>query len=115
MSKVETYSNTAHKCYCQIKLDSGERILLSIASMPSPSIKVFKVKFLGVPVKTVWEYNPTMAGGYEAYVRKLIEMFADPSDEEPKHPLDAIRDRLLPCQSISEVLNSLLEAERSLD
>jgi hypothetical protein len=96
-------------------LDSGERIFISIASVPSPSIKISKVNFLRLPVKTVWEYNPTMAGGYGAYVQKLIEMFADPSDDEPKHPLDVLRDRLLPCGSIDEVLKSLIEAEQSLN
>jgi hypothetical protein len=116
MSEVVTYKNTGRQCYCQIKLDNGERILITIASMPTPSIKICKLGLLGLlPVQTVWEYNPTMAGGYEAYIRKLIEMFADPSDEEPKHPLDTLRDRLLPCQSISEVRNSLFEAERSSD
>jgi hypothetical protein len=94
-------------------LDNGERILISIASVPTPSIKIMKLGFLGLwPIQTIWEYNPTMAGGYEAYVRKLVEMFVDPLDEEPKQPLDALRDRLLPLRSISEVRNSLFEAEQ---
>jgi len=115
MSKVVTYTNSKHLCYCQIKLDSGERVLISIATAPKPNVQLKKLCFFGLlPIKTIWEYNPVMAGGYEAYVRKMMQMFQDPSASEPKHPLDVLRDRLLPCSSISEVLDSLLEAERSV-
>ena len=55
-----------------------------------------------------------MAGGYDAYVQKMMKMFQDPLANEPKHPLDVLRDRLLPCRSISEVRNSMLEAEHNL-
>jgi hypothetical protein len=55
-----------------------------------------------------------MAGGYEAYVRKMMQMFQNPSALEPKHPLDVLRDRLLLCKSISEVCDSLFEAEGNL-
>jgi hypothetical protein len=114
MSRVVTYANNKYQCYCQIRLDSGERILISIANAPRPSVKIMKL-FLGFwPLQTIWEYNPTMAGGYDAYIRKLVRMFHDPLASEPKHPLDTFRDRLLPCKSISEVQNSLFEAERSI-
>ena len=114
MSSVVTYANNKYQCYCQIKLDSGERVLISIANAPRPSVKVMKL-FLGFwPLQTIWEYNPTMAGGYDAYIRKLIKMFHDPLVSEPKHPLDTFRDRLLPCKSISEVQDSLFQAERSI-
>jgi len=115
MGKVVTYANNKYQCFCQIKLDNGERILISIASAPTPNVKVKKLGFLGLwPIQTIWEYNPTMAGGYDAYVRKLMKMFQDPLAEEPKHPLDILRDRLLACKSISEVRDSMLEAEHSL-
>ena len=115
MSKVVTYANNKYLCYCQIKLDSGERVLISIASTPTPCVKLKKLIFFGMwPIQTIWEYNPTMAGGYESYVRKMMQMFQDPSALESKHPLDILRDRLLPCRSISEVLDSIFEAERNL-
>jgi len=41
-------------------------------------------------------------------------MFCGPFASELKHPLDTFRDRLLPCKSITEVRNSLFEAERSI-
>ena len=115
MSEVVTYANSECLCYCQIKLDSGERALISIASAPTPCVKLKKLGFFGLwPIQTIWEYNPTMAGGYEAYVRKMMQMFQDPSALEPKHPLDILRDRLLPCRSISEVRDSLFESERNI-
>ena len=115
MSKVVTYANNKYLCYCQIKLDNGERVLISIASAPTPCVKLKKLVFFGMwPIQTIWEYNPTMAGGYEAYVRKMMQMFQDPSALEPKHPLDILRDRLLPCRSASEVRDSLFEAERNI-
>ena len=115
MSRVVTYANNKYLCYCQIKLDSGERVLISIASAPKPSVQLKKLSFFGLwPVQTIWEYNPTMAGGYEAYVRKMMQMFQYPSALESKHPLDVLRDRLLPCRSISEILDSIFEAERNL-
>lgn len=115
MGKVVTYANNKYQCFCQIRLDSGERVLISIASAPTPSVKLMKLVFFGLwPIQTIWEYNPTMAGGYEAYVQKMMKMFQDPLAVEPKHPLDILRDRLLSCRSVSEVRDSLFEAERNI-
>jgi len=115
VSKVVAYTNNNYLCYCQIKLDNGERIFISIATAPKPCVQVKKLIFRGLwPIQTIWEYNPTMAGGYDAYVRNMMKMFQEPLANEPKHPLDILRDRLLPCRSISEVRDSLFEAERNL-
>jgi len=115
MGKVVTYKNNKYQCFCQIKLDNGEKVLISIASAPTPSIKLMKLGFLGMwPIQTIWEYNPTMAGGYDAYVQKMMKMFQDPLAVELKHPLDILRDRILPCKSISEVRDSMLEAEHNI-
>jgi hypothetical protein len=105
----------ARRGFCQIQLDDGEKVLITIASAPTPSIKIVKLGFFGMwPVQTIWEYNSTMAGGYDAYVQKMMKMFHDPMADEPKHPLDILRDRLLPCKSISEVQDSMFEAEHNL-
>jgi hypothetical protein len=112
MSEIVRYSNTKLTCYCQIKLDSGERILISIATAPKPCVKVIKLVCHGMlPIQTIWEYNPTMAGGYDAYVRNMMQMFIS---IEPKHPLDILRDQLLPCKSIPEVQKYLLDAESGM-
>ncbi len=115
MGKIVNYRNNKYQCFCQIKLENGERVLISIASVPTPSVKLIKLGLLGlVPVQTIWEYNPMMAGGYDSYVQKMMKMFQDPLTSEPKHPLDILRDRLLSCRSIPEVRDSLFKAERSL-
>jgi len=112
MSKVVTYANNNYLCYCQIKLDSGEKVLISITTVPTPCVKLVFFGFW--PIQTIWEYNPTMAGGYDSYVQNMMQMFQEPSASEPKHPLDILRDRLLPCKSISEVCDSLVEAEGNI-
>ena len=122
MGEVITYANNDHMCFCQIKLQNGERILISIASAPTPSIKIVKLGLLGLlPKQTIWEYNPTMAGGYDAYVRKTAKMFLPIFSEDGKntksnsiHPLDVLRDLLLPCYSVSEARDLLLEAEHKV-
>jgi len=112
MSEVVRYSNTKLTCYCQIKLDSGERILISIATAPAPCVKIKKLVFNGMlPIQTIWEYNPTMAGGYDAYIKNMMQMFLS---TEQKHPLDILRDQLLPRKSISEVQKYLLDAESGI-
>jgi hypothetical protein len=113
MSKVITYKNDKVRSFCQIKLDNKERILISIASVPKPSVRISKLALGGlVPVKTIWEFNPTMAGGYNSYIKKLMNMFLEPEQDEMINPLDAIKNKSLPCKSINEVLHSILEFEK---
>lgn len=115
MGEVTHYANNKYMCCCSIKLLNGERVMISIASAPTPSVKVFKMGLFGIfRSRTIWEYNPSMAGGYEAYVRKMMMMFQEPSGTEPTHPLDILRDRLLRCKSVAAVRDSLFDAERSL-
>jgi hypothetical protein len=64
VGKVVTYANDAKRCFCQIRLDNGDRILISFASVPTASVKVMKLALGGmIPVQTVWEYTLAMAGG----------------------------------------------------
>jgi hypothetical protein len=115
-ASVVTYANNPRECFCQLKLASRERILISIASQPTPSTKVIKLKMGGlIPGPTIWEYNALMAGGYEAYVENLMIMFAnemltDPA--KPQHPLDAMCVALSHCTSIDQVRHELLDRER---
>jgi len=107
MGKVVTYANNSRQCFCQIKFESGERVLISIAGPPNAGIKIIKMLFGIFPTQTVWECSAAMAGGFDSYVHKLHLMFP-----ELKHPLDSIRDRLLACNSISEARDSLLVVQR---
>ncbi len=111
MSAVVTYRNNERQCFCQIKFDTGERVLVSIAAAPTPSVKILRLALGGLLSRqTIWEYNPTMAGGYNAYVENLMKMFR-PASDEPAHPLDVIRDTLLPCSSLEEARRTLLNCE----
>ena len=114
MSSVVTYANNERQCFCQIRFDSGERVLVSIASAPTPSLKVIRLALGGlIPRQTIWEYDTIMAGGREAYVRGLMDMFpSDPS--RIMHPLDIIRDALLRCSSIDDARRTLLEGQARL-
>lgn len=108
MSSVVTYANNERQCFCQIKFDSGERVLISIAGTPTPSLKVIRLALGGlIPRQTIWEFNATMAGGPDAYVRGLMEMFP-PDPKGAIHPLDVIRDTLLQCPSIDDARRMLL-------
>jgi hypothetical protein len=111
MSSVRAYGNSDGKCFCQIQFDSGERVLISIATVPTPTLKVFRLAFGGlIPRQTIWEYNPTMAGGYNAYIQNLMEMFP-PNPEGSVDPLDIIRDTLLQCSSLDDARRTLLNRE----
>jgi hypothetical protein len=113
MSEVVTYQNSEKQCFCQIKFNDGKRALISIAGTPTPSVRVYKMAFGGlIPRQIIWEFNPTMAGGYNAYVEKFMKMF--PLLNENDQPLDVIRDLLLTCGSIQEAQNKLLDAEASV-
>ena len=56
MAKIITYRHDREYGYCHIKLDSGERVLLSEAV---DYIKIFKL-FLGfIPIETIWRWHRT--------------------------------------------------------
>jgi membrane protease YdiL (CAAX protease family) len=103
---------TERQRFHQLKFQSGERALLLAAGMPAPSVELVRLVLGGViPWQTVWEYNPTRAGGYGDYVHKLKTMFS-PATEGADDSLNYIRDALLRCQSIEEARMLLLQRER---
>ena len=115
MSRVVTYANNKLQCFCHIQLDSKERILISIASLPSPGVKVIKLGLGGLlPKETIWEYSAKSAGDVNTYVETVMGMFHTPesvsTSDAIKHPLDDFRDRLLPLRSIAEVNAWLVQA-----
>lgn len=116
MSQIVTYANNKTQCFCQIQLDSKERILISIASLPSPNVKVIRLGWGGfLPKETIWEYSTEAAGDVNGYVETLMRMFHPPesviSTDAIKHPLDDFRDHLLPLKSVSEVSAWLYQAQ----
>ena len=109
MSKVVTYANNSRQCFCQIQFDSGERVLISIAGSPIPSVKLIRLAFGGlIPRETIWEFNATMVDGTDAYVHAMLRLFPT---TQPVHPLDVIRDALLKCSSIKDVRRTMSERQ----
>jgi hypothetical protein len=52
MSSVVRERDDGSQCWCQIRFDSGERVLISIAGKPSLSVTVFRLAFVGlIPIK----------------------------------------------------------------
>ncbi len=110
MSKIIAYQNTDRHCFSQIKFDSKERILISVANTPVHSIKVIKLLAGIIPYKTVWEFS--LPEGVANAERKLISLFAHQSDKKVDHPLDAITAKLVTCRSCNEAVWVLQQAER---
>ncbi len=111
MSKVIAYKNTEQHCFCQIKFDSRERILVSIASAPEYSIKVFKLIAGIFPLKTLWEYKATSTTERDAH-KELITLLLGRGEKKADHPLDAIITKLVPCKSCDEAARMLQRAEQ---
>ena len=99
------------QCWCHIRFDSGERVLVSIAGKPTLSVTVFRLAFAGlIPIKKIWELNEAKAGGHDAVVHQFIRMFS-PDENDFRRPLQAIRDTLLSCTSIHAAYKTLCERE----
>lgn len=111
MSKIIAYKNTDRHCFSQIRFDSRERILISVANTPVHSIKVIKLLAGIIPYKTIWEYS--LPEGERDAHGKLISLFALQSAKKIDHPLDAITTKLLTCRSCNEAAWVLQQAERS--
>ncbi len=99
MSKVITYKNEGAKgVFSQVKLDSGERILISIGDNV---IKIYKLGLFGaIPVKTVWLYPD---------FREFFDLL-----RYKKHPLDVFVEMAKESGSISGLQNAADEYVKSL-
>lgn len=111
MSSVLTYRNNQNGTFCQIRFDSGERALISIAGKPTPVGAIYRLIFFGIlPIKVIWKFTSDKAGGVDAFVHAIFEMFP-PDPNGSVHPLDVIRDALLQCSSLAEAYTMLAERE----
>ncbi len=111
MSKIIAYQNTARHCFSQIRFDSRERILISVANHPVHSIKVIKLLAGIFPYKTIWEFS--LPEGETDGHGKLISLFEQQSAKKCDHPLDAITTKLLACRSCNEAVWVLQQAEKN--
>jgi len=98
--------------FYQLKFPSGEQALVLVAGMPAPSVELVRLTLGGLlPWQTVWEFNPTRAGGYSDYIHKLKAMFAPPTGRSDDS-VHYIRETLQPCRSIEEARELLFDRER---
>lgn len=111
MSKVIAYKKTERHCFCQIKFDSRERVMVSIANVPDHSIRVIKLVAGIFPLKTLWEYKAAAANEKTAH-KELIDLLLGQTGKKADHPLDAIIIKLQSCRSCSEALWALRQAEQ---
>jgi hypothetical protein len=106
---VVTYAKNSRQCFCQLKFENSERVLISISGPPNAGVKIIKLLFGVIPIQTVWECTAATAGDFDSYVHMLHLMFP-----EIQHPLDSFRDHLLDCVSIADARESLLKLQRAV-
>ncbi|MBU0670920.1 hypothetical protein KKF29_02055 [Patescibacteria group bacterium] len=95
MGKIITYKQEgARGIFSQIKLNNGDRVLISIAA---GEIKIFKMKFLGlVPGSTIWQY-PSL--------HKFFELTQENGYEDM--PLDVLVNKVKNFDSIDQLQREL--------
>jgi len=112
MGKLITFRDDSLHCFCQIRFENRERILVSMASRPNPSVKILKLLFGFIPIKTIWAFDSIRAGGIEPYTKKLLDLFYEEEQGSAIRPLGAIKEKLIKCHSISEVKAILTMPEK---
>jgi hypothetical protein len=113
MAAIVKYKNDSAYCFCQLRFESGERVLVSIALLPVPSVRIFRLALWGlIPCETLWELDASSAGGTDEFGEKLVAMFYQPLGGR-LHPLDMIVNALLPCRSIDDLRSSLAQRQAS--
>ncbi|TSC89137.1 MAG: hypothetical protein G01um10143_518 [Parcubacteria group bacterium Gr01-1014_3] len=94
MGRKIAYQDDQDKKFCQIELDNGERILISVAQS---GVKIFKLFFGIIPIKTI----------YQADLKTAVDLFMETEEWGRPILLDKIVTRLIDCPSIDDVLERL--------
>ncbi len=90
MGEIVTYRNAGTRgVFSQIRLESGERILLSMAQT---GFRVSKLVLGVIPTETLWDIRQ----------EEILAKLTDASDPA-KHPLDVAIALLKDCKSIEAV------------
>lgn len=108
MAKVIAYRNDGRASVCQMRFESREKILVSVAGVPVPGIRVMKLLFGLIPCQTIWEVSVSQEA--DAAHEKLISMLTGRKDSGVEHPLDAMVQKLRPCRSCAEAVWVLRQA-----
>lgn len=94
MITIITYRNDEKGVYSTIKLDSGEKVFIS---MGEDGLKIFKQGFL-FPTRMIWSSKDPQV---------LINIFGDGKTVAIKGFLDAVIDKIYFCKSIDEIKSLL--------
>lgn len=96
MGKIILKKDTPLQCFAQLRLENGDRILISASSS---GVKVVKLKWAGLfPSATLWASNS---------MPQVAEKLFD--EQKPlQRPIDSIIDKLIDCRSAAEVAVRLL-------
>lgn len=108
MSKVIAYRNDGRASVCQIRFKSREKVLVSVAGMPVPGIKVMKLLFGIIPYKTIWEI--AVPEEVETAHDKMVSMLTGRKNSGVEHLLDAVILKLRPCFSCEEAARALRQS-----
>lgn len=97
MAKIIAYNNPIdgrpNQCFCQIRFETGERILISQTKY---ELKILKL-FLGmIPTKVLLNYS----------LGESIDIIQNELESEAVYPftMDYFKDKILPMASINEML-----------
>lgn len=100
MVEIITYMPGA---YCQLKLASGEHILIRCCDQTG--IKIMKLSLDGLlPTKTIADWPISR-------IATAIHSFAD-ENAPSQHPLETIKNKLITCSSIRDVEQTVLSADK---
>lgn len=95
MGTIEAKRDTATQCWARLRLDSGEKVLISVAQT---GVKIFKLKWGGLlPGPTLWASRSIVEVGEKFFDR----------DRPLQSPLDSIIDRVIDCPSTAELCADL--------
>ena len=112
MGKQITFQNDPKAQFCQIKLEDGKRLLISVAE---GCVKIFTLKLFGViPNKTIYT-NKVIDLFYSGYYNKVLKELNSRTIKRPKYgfnQLDVFRKVLLPCKNLKEVKEILAKFEK---
>jgi hypothetical protein len=101
MSHVIRERNSNTQCFSTIQLDSGERVMVSIAA---GEVVILKMKWTGLwPAQRLWS---------SADSNELADVFFD-SERPAEHPLESVRNAVLQCDSIAGLLAAISRRENA--
>lgn len=94
MAEIVTYNNpltgNLNQCFCQMKFDDGLRILIS---QSRDGIKIFKLLFGFIPIKTLFQASLVEFQKHEKFMKKeIISSLLIDSYVETIKPIDSKKE-----------------------